>query len=155
VCTNAAPRARDGDPRFAPVVLAGYTAADTPRPAVYPYCARHIREPIALLCSAPRGTRDEGDRTRRLCSGADVGSSTIGAELIHGFLKFPRHHLQSAQAPQHARTGFAAIPFATKSGVEPTTAGMLRLLGEELQLSAPPALPTPLRLPGRVHDQLM
>jgi hypothetical protein len=113
------------------------------------------REPIAFLWSAPRSTRDEGDRTRRLCSGADVGSSTIGAELIHGFLKFPRHHLQSAQAPQHARTGFAAIPFATKSGVEPTTAGMLRLLGEELQLSAPPALPTPLRLPGRVHDQLM
>jgi len=32
VCTNAAPRARDGDPRFARVVLAGYTAADTPDP---------------------------------------------------------------------------------------------------------------------------
>jgi hypothetical protein len=29
VCTNAASRARDGDPRFAPVALAGYTAADT------------------------------------------------------------------------------------------------------------------------------
>jgi hypothetical protein len=29
VCTNAASRARDGDPRFAPVALAGYTAAHT------------------------------------------------------------------------------------------------------------------------------
>src|SRR6266852_3259024 len=26
VCTNAASRARDGDPRFAPVAIAGYTA---------------------------------------------------------------------------------------------------------------------------------
>jgi hypothetical protein len=29
VCTNAASRARDGDPRFAPVALAGYAAAHT------------------------------------------------------------------------------------------------------------------------------
>ena len=34
MCTNAASRARDGDPRFAPVALAGYTAADTPDPRV-------------------------------------------------------------------------------------------------------------------------
>ncbi len=34
MCTNAASRARDGDPRFAPVALAGYTAADTPDPCV-------------------------------------------------------------------------------------------------------------------------
>ena len=32
MCTNAASRTRDGDPRFSPVALAGYTAADTPDP---------------------------------------------------------------------------------------------------------------------------
>ena len=38
-----------------------------------------------------------------------------GAELIHGFLELHMHRLQGAQAPQRARTGLAAMPFATKS----------------------------------------
>ncbi len=52
MCTNAASRARDGDPRFAPVALAGYTAADTPDPRVSLLRATS-REPIAFLWSAP------------------------------------------------------------------------------------------------------
>jgi hypothetical protein len=38
-----------------------------------------------------------------------------GAGLIHGFLQLHRHRLQGAQAPQRARAGLAAMPFATKS----------------------------------------
>ncbi len=46
---------------------------------VHPYCARHISR--SLFCGlhpAVRCLRDEGDRTRRTCRAADVGSSTIG-----------------------------------------------------------------------------
>jgi hypothetical protein len=32
--------------------------------------------------------------------------------LIHGFLELHRHRLQGAQAPQRARAGLAAMPFA-------------------------------------------
>ena len=35
--------------------------------------------------------------------------------MIHGFLELHMHRLQGAQAPQRARTGLAAMPFATKS----------------------------------------
>jgi hypothetical protein len=81
VCTNAASRARDGDPRFAPVALAGYTAADTPDPRVS-LLRRAPRlanlSPFCGLHPAVRCLRDEGDRTRRPCRAADVGSSTIG-----------------------------------------------------------------------------
>jgi hypothetical protein len=35
--------------------------------------------------------------------------------LIHGFLELHSHRLQGAQAPQRARAGLAATPFAAKS----------------------------------------
>jgi hypothetical protein len=80
VCTNAASRARDGHPRFAPVALVGYTAADTPDRRVSLLRAPRlaILSPFCGLHPAVRCLRDEGDRTRRPCMAADVGSSTIG-----------------------------------------------------------------------------
>ena len=48
---------------------------------VYPYCVRHVSRTnrLPLVCTPTvRCLRDEGDRTRRPCRAADVGSSTIG-----------------------------------------------------------------------------
>jgi hypothetical protein len=80
VCTNAASRARDGDPRFAPVAPAGYIAADTPDPRVSSLRALRlaILPPFCGLPPAVRCLRDEGDRTRCPSRAAYVGSSTIG-----------------------------------------------------------------------------
>jgi hypothetical protein len=66
VCTNAASRARDGDPRFAPVAPAGYIAADTPDPRVSSLRAPRlaILSPFCGLHPAVRCLRDEGDRKR-------------------------------------------------------------------------------------------
>ena len=78
MCTNAASRARDSDPRFTPVALARYTAADTPDPRVSLLRAPRLANlsPFCGLHPAVRCLRDEG--TRRPCRAADVGSSTIG-----------------------------------------------------------------------------
>jgi len=52
VCTNAASRARDGDPRFAPVAR-----RDIPRRTrpirVYPHCARHVSRScrLSVVCT--------------------------------------------------------------------------------------------------------
>jgi hypothetical protein len=75
VCTNAASRARDGDPRFAPVALAGYTAADAPD-RVYPYCARHVSRTyrLSVVCTP----RYDACATKVIVRGAHAGPRTLG-----------------------------------------------------------------------------
>ena len=90
MCTNAASRARDGDPRFAPVALAGYIAADTPDPRVSllraprlanlsPFCGLHPAETViscAITCLALqlrflRGSESMGNHDSKI---VDAGS---------------------------------------------------------------------------------
>ena len=56
MCTNAASRARDGDPRFAPVALAGYTAADTPDPRVSLLRAPRLDDDSCMEVTALKGS---------------------------------------------------------------------------------------------------
>jgi hypothetical protein len=125
VCTNAASRARDGDPRFAPVALAGYTAADTPDPRV-----SLLRAPRLANLSPFCGLHPAVRATKVILRGARAGSRTLGhppsgAELIHGFLEMHRHRLQGAQAPQRSRAGFyaaAGFVFRLASSLRSTSA---------------------------------
>jgi hypothetical protein len=100
VCTNAASRARDGDPRFAPVALAGYTAAYTPDSPVSLLRAPRLANlsPFCGLHPAARCLRDEV-----IVRGADTGPRTLGhhrsAELIHGFLELHRHRCRALKRP--------------------------------------------------------
>jgi hypothetical protein len=103
VCTNAASRARDSDPRFE-IYRGGHA-----RPACILTARATSREPIAFLWSAPRGTMLARRRYAAPMQGR--GRWVIhhrGAELIHGFLELHRHRLQGAQPPQRARARFYA-----------------------------------------------
>jgi hypothetical protein len=64
VCTNAASRARDGDPRFASVALAGYT------------CAYRKSSPSILVMQSTQ------DRTGQNASAASAARE-IGASLFN------------------------------------------------------------------------
>ena len=77
MCINTASRARDGDPRSAPVALVGYTTADTPDPPVplLRACATS-REPIAFLWSAPR--RYDACATKVIVRRARAGPRLLG-----------------------------------------------------------------------------
>jgi len=116
VCTNAASRARDSDPRFTPVALAGYTAADTPRPECILTARATSREPIAFLWSAPRDTILARRRGLYAAPMQGRGRWVIhhrGAELIHGFLELHRHC--RARSSAAARPGgFSGNAFCNK-----------------------------------------
>ena len=96
---------RDGDPRFAPVALAGYTAADTPDPRVSLLRAPRLANlsPFCGLHPPVRCLRDEGDRTRRPCRAADVGSPPSGCGIDPRFFGI-------AQASPAGRSSAAARP---------------------------------------------
>jgi hypothetical protein len=76
VCTNAASRARDGDPRFAPVALAGYTAADTPDPRVSLLRAQRLANLSPFVVCTPR--YDACATKVIVRGGAHAGPRTLG-----------------------------------------------------------------------------
>jgi hypothetical protein len=130
VCTNAASRARDGDPRFAPVALAGYTAADTPDPRVSLLCAPRLANlsPFCGLHPAVRCLPDEGNRKRRPCRAADVGSPTIGARGIDpGFFGIAQASPAGRSSAAARPGGFSGNAFCNKIGTFETCQPALKL----------------------------
>ena len=125
MCTNAASRARDGDPRYAPVALAGYTTADTPDPRV-----SLLRAPRLANLSPFCGLHPAVRATKVIVRGAHAGPRTLGHPPSGGgidprFLELHRHRLQGAQAPQRARAGFyaaAGFIFLLASSLRSTSA---------------------------------
>lgn len=90
VCTDAASRARDGNPETVIRVLRLWHWWDTPRRTrptrVYRYYAPRLTNPSPFYGPHPaiRCLRDEGDRTRRPYRAADVESSAIRFVLASG-----------------------------------------------------------------------
>lgn len=132
MCTNAASRARDGDPRFAPVALAGYTAADPPDPRVSLLRAPRLANlsPFCGLHPTVRATK--GSYAAPMQGRGRWVIHHRGAELIHGFLELHRHRLQGAQAPQRARAGVyaaAGLIFRLASSLRSTSATIASTAG--------------------------
>ena len=85
---------------------------------VYHYRARHVSRTYRL--SAVCTPRYDVCATKVIVRGAHAGPRTLGhlpsgCGIDPGFLGLHGHRLQGAQAPQRARAGSAAMPFATKS----------------------------------------
>jgi len=109
---------RDGDPRFAPVALAGYTAADTPDPRVSLLRAPRLAN-LSPFCGCT--ARYDACATKVIVRGAHAGPRTLG-HPPSGCGIDPRFFLNCTGIACRAlkrrsapRAGLAAMPFATKS----------------------------------------